>query len=197
MSGNREIAARVTEVVATPPREETQLIGRARGGDAAAFSELVRRHQDIAFRTALVFAGSAAEAEEATQEALVKAWRGLGRFRDSEPLRPWLLAIVANEARSRRRAEQRRIGWARRAQAEWPTAAVEPDPALARLDAERREQLLAAIATLPPRHREVLVLRFLLDMNEREMAAALGCRPGTVKSRLSRALDGLREAVTA
>ena len=75
----------------------------------------MRAHQDIAFRVACLAGGSAAEAEEAAQEAFVKAWRALDRFRAGAPFRPWLLAIVANEARNRRRAAGRRAGLALRA----------------------------------------------------------------------------------
>ena len=75
----------------------------------------MRAHQDIAFRVACLAGGSAADAEEAAQEGFVKAWRALPRFRAGAPFRPWLLAIVANEARNRRRAAGRRAGLALRA----------------------------------------------------------------------------------
>ena len=87
------------------PLTEHELVERARRGDANAFGELVREHEEIAFRTAVLITGSAAEAEEAAQEGFVKAYRGLRGFRAGEPLRPWLLTIVANEARNRRRSE--------------------------------------------------------------------------------------------
>ena len=80
----------------------------ARRGDGDAYASLVRTHSDIAFRTAMLITQDAAEAEEAAQDAFVKAWRALGRFREGEPFRPWLLTIVANEARNRRRSAGRR-----------------------------------------------------------------------------------------
>jgi RNA polymerase sigma factor (sigma-70 family) len=169
------------------------LVERARRGDTAAYEDLVRSHQQLAFRTACVFAGSAAEAEEAAQDAFVKAWRALPRFRAGAPFRPWLLAIVANEARSRRRASGRREAWTARAAAAQPPALAAPSAESAVLVRERSAELLAAIAALPERERVVLQLRFLLDLAERDMAAVLECRPGTVKSRLSRALEHLRE----
>jgi RNA polymerase sigma-70 factor (ECF subfamily) len=185
--------------VATRPRDDQELIDRARGGDSAAYGELVRRHQQIAFRTAVVFTRSAADAEEAAQDAFVKAWRALPRFRDGEPFRPWLLAIVANEARTRRRAAGRRAEWTRRAAAaEGARAGGEasgPDPLALAIAGERRGELLGALAALRARDREVLALRYLLDMSEAELAVTLGCRRGTVKSRLSRALERLREQV--
>ena len=97
-----------------PPTED-ELVGRARGGDADAFAALVSEHEEIAFRTAYLITRNAADAEDAAQTGLVKAWRALPRFRPGSPVRPWLLAIVANEARNRRRAEGRREGLALRA----------------------------------------------------------------------------------
>ena len=91
---------------------------RARRGDEDAYEELVRAHQGIAFRTAYLLAGNAADAEEAAQDGFVKAYRALGRFRAGSPFRPWLLQIVANEARNRRRSSGRRAALALRAAAE-------------------------------------------------------------------------------
>ena len=102
-------------MVGRPPDNEAALVARAQGGDTVAYGSLVRAHQDIAFRVACLAGGSAADAEEAAQEGFVKAWRALPRFRTGAPFRPWLLAIVANEARNRRRAAGRRAGLALRA----------------------------------------------------------------------------------
>jgi RNA polymerase sigma-70 factor, ECF subfamily len=195
---NRDWPAGVEEAVVGRPLDSVeQLVERARRGDAGAYEDLVRAHQHVAFRTACLLAGSPADAEEAAQEAFVKAWRAMPRFRAGAPFRPWLLAIVANEARSRRRAEGRRAAWTvRAAAAEPPGDHVSGSPESALLVGERRAMLLDAIAALPERDRLVVTLRFLLDLSERETAAVLGCRQGTVKSRLSRALERLREEVT-
>jgi len=179
-------------VVSRPPHNEAALVERARRGDAAAYEALVRAHQDIAFRTACLFAGSAADAEEAAQEAFVKAWRALPRFRSGAPFRPWLLAIVGNEARNRRRAAGRRAAVALRAAHERPSGDAAPSPEAALLAGGERRALLAALSALDERDRAVIACRFLLDLSERETAEALGCRPGTVKSRLSRALGRMR-----
>ncbi|HEY7179018.1 MAG TPA: sigma-70 family RNA polymerase sigma factor [Gaiella sp.] len=176
------------------PLDETTLVVRAKHGDAAAYEELVRMHQAIAFRVALVAAGDRGDAEEAVQDGFVKAYRALGRFRDGAPFRPWLLRIVANEARNKRRASGRRSGLALRAAAAASGDAA-PSPEAAALSHERRDELLAALAALDSRDRDVLVHRFLLDLGEDETAAALGVRRGTVKSRTSRALDRLRVVV--
>jgi RNA polymerase sigma-70 factor (ECF subfamily) len=171
------------------------LVVRARHGDAAAYEELVRMHQAIAFRVALVAAGDRGDAEEAVQDGFVKAYRALGRFRQGAPFRPWLLRIVANEARNRRRSAGRRAGLALRAAAAASGDAA-PSPEAAALAHERSEELLSALARLDERDREVLVHRFLLGLGEEETAAALGVRRGTVKSRTSRALERLRAEVT-
>ena len=179
-------------MVSRPPDSEAALVERARRGDPAAYEALVRAHQDIAFRTACLFAGSAADAEEAAQEAFVKAWRALPRFRPDAPFRPWLLAIVANEARNRRRAAGRRAGLALRAAQERVSGDAAPSPETALLAGGERRELLAALGALDERDRAVIACRHLLDLSERETAEVLGCRPGTVKSRLSRALGRMR-----
>jgi len=184
-------------VVGRPPDSEAALVERARRGDAVAYGSLVRAHQDIAFRVACLAGGSATEAEDAAQEGFVKAWRALPRFRAGAPFRPWLLAIVANEARNRRRAAGRRAGLALRAAevAERDPGAGGQPPEAQVLATARREVLLAALAELDERDRAVLTCRYLLELSEEETAAALDCRRGTVKSRTSRALGRLRERV--
>ena len=164
---------------------------RAQRGDPRAFEELVRPHQEIAFRVAYLITRNAAEAEDAAQDGLVKAWRALGRFRAGAPLRPWLLRIVANEARNRRRSAGRRERLALRAASPGEAA---PSPEEAVLAAEERARLLAALDGLPEQARLVLACRHLLSLSEEETAAALDVRLGTVKSRSARALDRLREA---
>ena len=173
------------------PQNERELALRAQRGDARAYEELVRPHQEIAFRVAYVITRNAADAEDATQDGLVKAWRALGRFRASEPMRPWLLQIVANEARNRRRSAGRREQLALRAANVSGEAA--PSPEDATLDADERARLLAALEQLPADAREVLACRYLLQLSEEETAAALDVARGTVKSRSARALDRLRE----
>jgi len=177
--------------VGSRPLDEASLVARAKRGDAAAYEELVRMHQAIAFRVALVAAGDRADAEEAVQDGFVKAYRALGRFREHAPFRPWLLRIVANEAHNRRRSAGRRAGLALRAAAAASGDAA-PSPEAAALSHARREELLSALGTLEERDRDVLVHRFLLDLGEEETAAALGVRRGTVKSRTSRALERMR-----
>jgi RNA polymerase sigma-70 factor (ECF subfamily) len=169
-------------------------VERARRGDEDAYEELVRAHQGIAFRTAYVIAGNAGDAEEAAQEAFVKAYRGLGRFRPGSPFRPWLLRIVANEARNRRRSAGRRAALSLRAAGEETSGGAAPSPEGVVLAGEDRERLLAAVNGLREEERLVIACRFFLELSEEETAAALDVRLGTVKSRSSRALEHLREA---
>jgi len=175
------------------PLTEHELVERARGGDAGAYAALVRDHEEIAFRTACLITGNAADAEDAAQEGFVKAYRALGRFRPGEPLRPWLLAIVANEARNRRRSAGRRAALALRAAGEeHRSGEAAPSPEAALLAGERRAELLAGLGRLRDEDRLVIGCRYLLELSEAETAAALGLRRGTVKSRLSRSLERLR-----
>jgi RNA polymerase sigma-70 factor (ECF subfamily) len=154
----------------------------------------VRAHQGIAFRTAYLLAGNASDAEEAAQDGFVKAYRALGRFRAGSPFRPWLLQIVANEARNRRRSTGRRAALALRAAAEESSGDAAPSPEGVLLAGEDRERLLAAVNSLREEERLVIACRFFLELTEAETAAALDIRVGTVKSRTSRALEHLKEA---
>ncbi len=173
---------------------EGELVALAQSGDGDAYASLVRAHQDIAFRTAMLITQNAAEAEEAAQDAFVKAWRALKRFRSGEPLRPWLLTIVANEARNRRRSAGRRSALALRSAPREPDGEDRSAEAQV-LAAESRTALLEGLARLRDDDRLVLGCRYLLELSEAETAAALGVAAGTVKSRTSRALARLRDEV--
>jgi RNA polymerase sigma factor (sigma-70 family) len=174
------------------PSGDDELVSRARAGDDDAYAVLVARHRDVAFRTAWLITGTAADAEDAAQEAFIKAHRALPRFRPGAPFRPWLLQIVANDARNRRRSAGRREQLAVRASIDRPLAVAAPAPEAAVLAAERRGALLDGLDRLGDDDRLVIGLRYFLDLGEAEMAAALGIPRGTVKSRLSRALGRLR-----
>ena len=152
----------------------------------------MRGYQEVAFRTAYLITGDASEAEDATQEAFVKAYRALGRFRSGAPFRPWLLTIVANEARNQRRSTARRAGLFHKVVREGRIEDDPPSPDAAALAAERREELLEALGGLREEARLAIACRYFLGLSEAETAAALGCARGTVKSRLSRALKSLR-----
>ena len=176
---------------AVGPKEAT-LVEWAKGGDVAAYEELVRGHQAVAFRTAFTITGDAAEAEDAAREAFVKVYRTLDRFRSGAPLRPWLLTVVANEARNRRRAAGRRLGLTLRTAEQHGSQNAPPSPETAVVAEERRAELLGAVEGLREEDREVISLRYFLELSEAEAASVMGCARGTVKSRLSRAVGRLR-----
>jgi RNA polymerase sigma-70 factor (ECF subfamily) len=173
------------------PLEDAELVGLAKDGDVRAYEELVERHRALAFRTAWLVTRSSAEAEDAVQEAFVKAYYALPKFRPGAPFRPWILRIAANEAKNRIRSARRREALTVRAAAVDPGGAV-PSPEAAALAREDAETVTLALAKLDERDRLVIAYRYLFDLSEAEMADALDVRPGTVKSRLSRAMTKLR-----
>lgn len=152
-----------------PSFDDAELVRRARSADRDAFASLVRRHQGAALRLATALA-PAGEAEDAVQDAFVKAYRSLARFDETRPFRPWLIAIVANETRSRGRKRGRLDGLVERAAALAPPDAGESpqEQALARVGAG---PLVAALATLGRGERQTVVLRYVLDLSEEETAA--------------------------
>ncbi len=171
--------------------EDAELAGRARDGDVGAFEQLVTRYQGIAFRVAWLVVRDRGEAEDAVQDAFVKAYYALPRFRPGAPFRPWILRIVANEARNRGRSSRRREGLAARVAATEPAGASPSPEAVAIGHAEART-LLGALDRLPDRDRLVVAARYLFELSEAETAEVLGVPAGTVKSRLSRAMTRLR-----
>ena len=177
------------------PHDDGELIRLAQDGDVRAYERLVERYRDLAFRGAYLVTRNAADAEDAAQDAFVKAYYALARFRTGEPFRPWLLRIVTNEARNRRRSAGRRERLALRIAERRGPGDAAPSPDAAVLNAEARNVLLAALDAIPEREAAVIAHRYLLDLSEAETATALGIRAGTVKSRLSRGLARLRDAL--
>lgn len=174
------------------PLDEDELVERARQGDVTAYEGIVRRYQELAFRTACLITGPA-EAEDATQDAFVKAYYALPRFRSGAPLRPWLLRIVANEAINRRRAAGRRSGLATQLALTAAADRSAPSPEETLLEIERRQALLRALNELRADDRLVIAYRYFHGLAEPEIATVMGCARGTVKSRLSRAIVRLRQ----
>jgi RNA polymerase sigma-70 factor (ECF subfamily) len=179
------IAGRATE------SHEDRLVADAKHGDQHAYAQLLARHQAVAFRAAYLITGSAAEAEDATQEACVKAWLTLERFRAGASFRPWLIQIAVNEARNRRRAEGRRAGLVLRLGPGAGATDAAPSAETEALAEAERTRLADAVARLREDDQLIIAARYFLELSEAETAIALKLRRGTVKSRLSRALGRL------
>jgi len=171
--------------------DDAEAIARARGGDLDAYTVLVARYTLRAHRAAFLL-GAGEESDDVVQEAFVKAFRHLSRFRTGEPFAPWLLRIVANETRNVARSRRRRAALALRLPSVESSAAAPDGPVDEALAAERRAWLVAAVNALPDRERQVLVCRYFLDLSEAETARVLAWPLGSVKSRTSRALKRLR-----
>ena len=175
--------------------DDSAAIDAVRNGDAEAYAPLVERYQQVAFRTAYLVVRDADSAEDVAQEGFIRAYRQLHRFRAGEPFRPWLLRIVTNLALNEVRARSRRRGMLGRL---LPVREVaSPGPSRAVEQGEQQRELLDAIGRLGRDDQVILYLRHFLDLPEQEIAEAIGRRPGTVKSRLSRARRRLRAVVEA
>ena len=155
---------------------------------------LVARYTLRAHRAAWLL-GAAEDADDVVQEAFVKAFRSLPKFRAGRPFAPWLLSIVANETKNLLRSRHRRDALALRLSALELGAAAPDAPFDEVVAGERRARLLAAVNELPHRERQALVCRYFLDLSEAETAQVLRWPQGSVKSRTSRALARLRELV--
>jgi RNA polymerase sigma-70 factor (ECF subfamily) len=165
---------------------EPELVRRAQLGSAAAFEQLVITRAPALERFLLARLRNESDARDALQDTLVAAWQTLPRLRQRDRFWPWLVGIAAHKAADL--ARRRR-----------PLAAADPellvDTAGDPEERARVRELWAVIATLPPVQRDVLLLRYLLQLSEDEIAEALGIRVGTVKSRTARARGALRELI--
>jgi RNA polymerase sigma-70 factor (ECF subfamily) len=169
-------------------QEAADRLARACAGDARAFAELVGPLIDSAFRLAMTMLKERSAAEDAVQEASLKTWRTLSRVREGADLRPWFLAIVANECRSARRSR-----WWHVIRSE-DVGESERRPA-AQEGWEARMDLDAALDALPRRHLLALSLYYHLDLPIEEVARVLGCSTGAARQRIHRALEALRPAL--
>lgn len=184
------------------PIDEKHMIRLAADGDMAAFEQLVTTHQPAIYRLALRMTGNPEDAADMTQEAFLRAWRGLGSFQADSSLSTWLFRLTSNVCIDFLRAAHRHLVV--------PISGLDadgeeytldaPDPAklpeeelLAR---EEREELRAAMDLLAPEQRLILSLRVENDLSYTDIAAVLGVREGTVKSRLARARDQLRKKLS-
>jgi RNA polymerase sigma factor (sigma-70 family) len=164
---------------------EAALVARAAEGDHDAYAALVRQHEHVAYRVAVSITGWNADAQEAVQNAYVKAYRSLRRFRRGAAFKPWLLGIVVNEARNVRRSELRheRLA-ARAAEQRDPAAAGADETVLAR---EEVTTVLDALTQLSEPDRLVVALRYFAQLPDAEAAALAGASTGAYRVRLVRA----------
>ena len=141
---------------------------------------------------ACLITGDRDEAQDAVQTAFIKALQALGSFRDDAPFRPWLLRIVANEAKNRVRSNVRRAT----GPLDERIVSLAPSPEELAERSEQQRELLAAVRNLSEQDQQISAYRYFLDLSEPEMANLLDCPRGTVKSRLSRATRRLREELS-
>jgi RNA polymerase sigma factor (sigma-70 family) len=161
-----------------------ELISAARSGDERAFERLVETEAQGAFRLALAILGSATEAEDAAQDAFIRAWRDLPRLREVRSWTPWLRRLIVHAAldRTRRTRQIREVPLGlESARSEDPSRPVEV-----------RDEIEHALRRVSPDDRAILALRYLVGLDVAEVAAALGIPLGTAKSRLHRSLARVR-----
>jgi RNA polymerase sigma factor (sigma-70 family) len=164
---------------------EAQLVARAAAGDHQAYATLVRPHEHVAYRVAVAVTGWNADAQEAVQNAYVKAYGSLSRFRRGAAFRPWLLRIVVNEAHNVRRTERRHARLAARAAGQHGVAAAGAEEAV--IEREEAATVLGALARLPEADRLALALRYFAHLSDREAATLAGISAGAYRARLLRA----------
>ena len=193
-----------TAVVHSTVMDDAQLVTQAQAGSDTAYCELVERHQSKAMSIAYGLLGNLEEAKDASQEAFVKAYRGLTRFRSHAKFSTWLYRIVVNECQDALRARNRTRRWL------WfPTSEAgrlgdedadflalipsdQPSARDAMQDVDVKRMLQQAVTGLSPRQRAVVTLRYFEGLSLEDVADTLGCATGTVKAQLARALRHLR-----
>jgi RNA polymerase sigma factor (sigma-70 family) len=173
--------------------DESTLIRHAVNGDAAAWEPLVLAHQEAVFRLSYLLLGDPDDAEDIAQETFLRAWHHLKRFDTTRPLRPWLLSIASNLASNRRRSVGRYLSALTRAFRNEPASSISvEEKSTRRMEAS---YLWKAVQTLSAPDQQIVYLRYFLDLSVAETAEVLNVAEGTVKSRLSRALDRLRSVI--
>ena len=193
------------EQLAIPAKSaEHELVSRAAAGDGAAFGALMKRHNQLLFRTARSILSSDAEAEDAVQEGYLRAWRALASFRADSRVATWLVRIVTNEALGRLRRTRAQV-------IPLEAALMSPDPGMQEALTEVRDRepeqtalrsqirsiMEARIDLLPESFRTVFMLRAVEEMSVEDVAMALDIPEATVRSRFFRARSILREGLAS
>jgi RNA polymerase sigma-70 factor, ECF subfamily len=182
---NQDVFSLTSTFVQVESPDTRSLLEKARTGDGEAFGELCRDCEGRLLRQAMTLCGNEAMAEDLAQETLVEAWKSLRRYDGRCQFFTWVCAILLNRFRNVLR-QKRPVSLEEPA---WQEGDA-PDQQL--LHGEQAALVRKCIAALPPKHRQVIFLRFYVDDSLPEIAAALGCSVGTVKSRLFNALEKLR-----
>ena len=194
MAGSRERSL-------DPPPTDKELIARVLAGDQGAYAVLVERHSDLVYAIVSRIVLNEADAADVAQEAFVRAYHALVRFRGDSKFSSWLYRIAVNRSlthlkRTKRRAAVLDPTTGARAEVEASLGAPPDSPDEAVLKDERRVMVRAAVSQLPPRYRAVVTLFYLEEKSYREVAEILGIPMGTLKTHLHRARALLKEALT-
>src|SRR4051812_44173728 len=177
---------------------DAALVRRARDGDYGAFEQLFERYRTMAYRFAYQMVGRRDDAEDIVQEAFVRAYQNLDRYRDEAKFTTWLLRIVTNLCTDQARMSQRRTALEQqeaKGALDWMTVGDIDDP-IRNLEEDRRKIALGkALAALPTHHRTVIILRDLEEREYTDIAQILNCTVGGAKLRVLRARRALRDRI--
>jgi len=169
---------------------DEEAIRQCQVGNKDGFRHLVDRYQDVLYGTAYLMTGNQTAAEDHVQEAFVSAWKSIGSFQVGRPVKPWLVRILVNKVISQRRNHRPATS-----PIEVAEETIQAAQSVAE-EVENRDEVGRALAGLSGEHRRIVQLRYFTDLSVPEISNVLGCREGTVKSRLHRALEQMRQAIT-
>jgi len=177
---------------------DAALVRKARDGDFGAFEALFERHRTLVYRFAYQMTGRRDDAEDLVQEAFVRAYQNLHRYRDEAKFTTWLLRIVTNLCTDQARMSQRRTALEQQEAVgalDWMTIGQTDDPVRNLEEDRRKVALRKALAALPTHHRTMIVLRDIEEKEYPEIAQVLGCTIGGAKLRVLRARRALRDRI--
>jgi RNA polymerase sigma-70 factor (ECF subfamily) len=172
--------------------DEPTLIRHAVNGDVAAWEPLMREHQNAVFRLCYLLLGDPDDAEDVAQETFLRAWKHVKGFDATRPLRPWLLSIASNLASNRRRSAGRYFAALVRSFRDEPASVLIEEKSSKKMEAN---ELWHAVQRLNTDDQQIIYLRYFLNLPVDETAQTLQIAEGTVKSRLSRAVEKLRKII--
>jgi RNA polymerase sigma-70 factor (ECF subfamily) len=177
---------------------DVALVRRAKNGDFAAFELLFERHRTLVYRFAYQMTFSRDDSEDLVQEAFVRAYQNLGRYRDEAKFTTWILRIVSNLCTDRARSSTRRKALEQQEAGtglDWMTIGTQDDP-VGNLEQDRRKHALKkALSALPIHHRKMIVLRDIEEREYAEIAETVGCTVGGAKLRVLRARRALKDRI--